>query len=199
MRAEHDHLSKEHGELRSAIWAFNAAFNELELALSGLLHEALHIPRSQLAYAIYFSPSGFDARKEIVNNVIQQLILENPRLCELSPMWDDLFQRFRKVQKTRNDIAHGMPITLSICGKSHVRLTSPPFDQNRVGRHIAKTGQPAGRAASDIAEGARKARWLSERVDDVNRILTTFHEDENPTLPEKLAALAAALPTKERR
>lgn len=190
---DHVRITKEHDALRNAIWSFNSAFNELEIALSTLLHEALHVPKSKVAYAVYYSPNSFDARAEIVDNVIKQLIIENGRLEALSPLWASLYDNFRGTRTKRNSIAHGMPITIAIRGKSHVRLTSPVFDANRVGRHITETGQPPGLTASDIARGAQKARWLVERVDDVNRLLTTFHEDGNPTLPEKFSVLEAGL------
>ncbi|MEL3890291.1 hypothetical protein V6B08_08445 [Ferrovibrio sp. MS7] len=194
---DHDRLKTEHTQLRNAIWAFNATFNEMELALSALLYSALDIKHSQVAYAIYYSPNGFDARTEIVDNVIKQLINENPRIADLSPLWSKLYEDFRSTRKMRNNIAHGMPVTLTIRGRNHARLCSPVFDQNRVGRHIAKTGQPPGLTASSIMQGAKKARWQVERVDDVNRLFATFHEVGNPTLPQKFAALEEGLRTKD--
>lgn len=57
--------------LKNAIWSFNQTFHEFELALSSLLYVALRIEplSSQVAYAIYYSPTSFDARTEIVDNV----------------------------------------------------------------------------------------------------------------------------------
>jgi uncharacterized protein with HEPN domain len=196
-QSEHDRkaLDKEHEALRNSIWAFNATFSELEVALSALLYEALHIPKSKVAYAIYHSPNGFDARTEIVDNVIQQLVLENERLKDLQPHWSALYDDFRGTRIMRNRLAHGFPVTLAIRGKNHARLTSPVFDEIRVGRSI-REGRIPGLTASDISNGAKKARWLIDRVDDVNRLLAVFHEDGNPTLPEKFAALVAGLQTK---
>lgn len=198
MAQSHKRLENEHQALRNAIWAFNAAFNELEIALSALLHEMLHIPGGQVAYAIYYSPNGFSARTEIVANVIQQMTMENQRLKDLLPLWSALYKDFRGTRETRNAIAHGMPITLAIRGKNHARLTSPPFDANRVGRHIHQ-GRVPGLTASDITNGVKKTQWLTKRIDDVNRLFAAFHDDENPTLPEKYHALKTGLRTKDNR
>ena len=198
MEADHVRLRKEHDALRNAIWTFNSTFNELEIALSALLYAALNVPNSQVAYAIYYSPNSFDARAEIVDNVIQQLTAENPRLDELVPLWAKLYKDFRSTRTMRNKIAHGMPITLSIRGKNHARLTSPAFDTNRVGRRI-RQGRIPGLTVSDIANGAKKTAWLTNRIDDVNRLLAVFYEDGNPTLPEKYRTLAEGLRTKDNR
>jgi hypothetical protein len=192
-------IELEHKALRDAIWRFNSVFNELEIALSALLHAALNMPNSHVAYAIYYSPNGFDARVEIVHNVIQQLATENKSLSDLLPLWTDLHVDLRGTPRTmRNKIAHGMPITLVVRGKQHARLTSPAFDANRVGRHMDK-GQIPGLTASDIANGAKKVHWLAERTDDVNRLLSAFHKDGHSTLPEKYRALTEGLRTKGSR
>ncbi len=187
----HKRLAKEHEDLRNAIWIFNQSFSELEIALSALLYEALNIqPRSShLAYAIYYSPNGFDARADIVANVIQQLVSENPALADLQPVWADLFKGLRGPRIMRNKIAHATPITLSIHGKSHVRLTAPVFDAIRVGRHITETGQPPGLEGSEIRAGAKNIRMLIERIDGINRLFLAFRAGD-PTLPRKLAALS---------
>lgn len=192
---DHERLTKEHDSIRTSIWSFNAAFNELEIALSALLHEALHAPSNGVAYAIYFSPPGFGARKALVDDVVRQITSENPLLGELEPLWTSLRAHFATVVKTRNTIAHGMPVTLSIRGRNHARLAAPVFDQNRVGRHIARTGQPPGLAAHGIVNGARRARWLSGRVDGFNRVFATHYETGNPTLSETLDALRSGLAT----
>jgi hypothetical protein len=188
-------IQREHEDLRTAIWAFNQAFSNFETALSALLYAALHLDSqgSHIPYVIYYSPTGFETRSEIVDNVVKQLIYENgKKLGDLLPLWATVRDEFRSVRDKRNKIAHGMPITLAIRGKNHVRLTAPPFDQIRVGSHI-RSGRIPGLTASDILDGMRKSRWLRERIDDVNRLLETFHEVGNPTLPEKFAALRDGL------
>ena len=55
-RADHDKLLVEHQAIAAASHAFNAEFSELELALGNLLYEALHVPDSRVAHAIYYTP-----------------------------------------------------------------------------------------------------------------------------------------------
>jgi hypothetical protein len=188
-------LQREHDELRSVIWTFNQAFSEFEIALSALLYSSLHLESrgSHIPYVIYYSPTGFEARSEIVDNVMKQLIYENEKeLGELLPLWGTIRDDFRSVRDKRNKIAHGTPITLSIRGKRQVRLTAPAFDQIRVGSHIQR-GRIPGLTASDILDGVKKSCWLRDRIDEVNRLLETFHETGNPTLPEKFASLRDGL------
>ena len=194
---ESERIEREHQDLHKAIWRFNAAFLEVETALSALLYAALHISpcHSQIAYAIYYSPSGFEARTAIINNVIEQLAMENTPLKPLRKPWSQIFAEIQTVRAMRNKVAHGMPITLAIRGQRHVRLTSPPFDANRVGRLIGKGSVP-GTSASQILEAAKKARWLVNRVDEVNILLTTFHEPGNPRLKEEFTKLSKGLDSK---
>jgi hypothetical protein len=91
-----------------------------------------------------------------------------------------------------------MPITLAIRGKNHARLTSPAFDTNRVGRHIQE-GRIPGLTASEIITGAKKARWIAERIDEVNRVFSAFYDEGNPTLPDKIRELTSGLQTKVNR
>jgi hypothetical protein len=193
---EQERIKAEHVQLQNAILAFNNQFSHLETSLSTLLYEAMHIePRSsKIPYAVYFSPDGFAARAAIVDNVIKQITQENERLADLEAPWTKVYASVRSIRETRNIIAHGMPITLVIRNKSHVRLTSPPFDPIRVGRHIPKGAIP-GITGEKIMKDARKVQWIEDRVSDVNRLLAVFHEAGNPALPEKFAALKAGLLT----
>ena len=190
-------VEKEHTELRNAIWAFNRWFSELEIALSALLYEAMHAePRSsKIAYAAYYSPDGFHGRIVLVDNVIKQLIFENDALSDLAEQWNLLFKNFSGVQKMRNSLAHGTPITLAIRGRNHVRLTAPAFDVIRVGRPLASTGDPPGLKADDIRNGVLKLRWLAGRVDDVNRVIDAFHQNEPIAFSERLLVLKSGLQT----
>lgn len=185
-------LEREHESIRNAVWAFNAAFSELEITFSTLLYSAINLPNSQVAYAIYYSPAGFDTRKSLVNDIIKQIIQENQKLEPLSEMWPRLYSKIDSIRKMRNDLAHGHPITISINGKNHARLTAPAFDVLRVSRKITAKQIP-GLTSSDIFDGAKKTRWLIERLDDVNRIFSTYHDVGNPTLPDKFLALEVGL------
>jgi hypothetical protein len=145
-------------------------------------------------YAIYYSPNGFDARAEIVDNVIQQMIRESEKLKDLSPLWKTLYEKFRATRKTRNAIVRGMPGNFAIRGKitpaSHHRLgMSSEWDATfRMAKYPASPDRTS-------KQQLYKVCWLRERVDNVNRLLATLHEDGNPTLPEKFAALRAGLLT----
>lgn len=197
VRQDQERVANEHTELRNAIWAFNRCFSDLEMALGQLLYEAIHTePRSsRIAHAVYYSPDGFHGRIALVDNVIKHLIIQNNALSKLENQWKLVFKHFNGVRNMRNKLAHGMPITLAIRGKNHVRLTAPAFDVIRVGRPFASTGNPPGLKASEIWDGASKVRWLDERVDDVNRVIDAFHQDEPKALSEKFNTLKTGLQT----
>jgi hypothetical protein len=181
----------ERKRIRNAVMSFHGAFSSLETALSTLLYAILHIPDSQLAYAIYYSPTSFDARAELVNNALIQITTEQSRLADLLPHWKKINDKMQQIRNLRNAVAHSSLLTFSINGKFHTRLSPPAFDVIRVGRKKA-TRQIPGLSGHDIWQGTRKARWLSERIDDVNRLVTEFR-DGNPSLREKYAALEAGL------
>ncbi|AOO81230.1 hypothetical protein BHK69_12820 [Bosea vaviloviae] len=158
-----------------------------------MLYSALNLPHSQVAYAIYFSPSGFDARSEIVDNVLKQFMFENGELGSLRNLWDRVFLKVQRARKVRNTIAHASPQTLVINGRSHARLTAPAFDVIRLGRKIADRQIP-GLTASDIAEAVQTAHFARDRVDEVNRVFEAFYR-ERPVLPQRLLELEAGLQT----
>jgi DNA-directed RNA polymerase subunit L len=187
-------VEDEHEAIRNAVAAFNQRFSELEIALSALLYECINVKdrNSKVAYAVYYSPTSFDARCDIVENVVKQLAIENKPLAKLTDLWTDVEGELNKVRRLRNAVAHSSPNTLGIRGKNHARMTAPPFDVIRVGRPIA-LGRIPGLTSSEIRDGIKTACWAIERIDDFNRAIAVFHEAGNPTLPEKLAALKRGL------
>jgi hypothetical protein len=187
------HLAREHEAIRNNVSLFNAVFSELELALGALLYVIINIPRSRLAYAIYFSPTGFEARLGIVDNSLKQIAFENDELKDLLPLWDRVFRKVNKAREIRNTISHSSPQNLIINGRSYARLTAPAFDVIRLGRKIAERQIP-GLTASDVKEAVQTARFAQDRVDEVNRLLTAFHGDR-PTMAKRFRELEAGLQT----
>ena len=171
---DHNRLRKEHAAIKEAIWAFNSNFDELELALCGLVSACLRLSArngSHLAQAIYFTPDGFRARTILVNNIVTQLVREKPALARLTPLWSALYDQFKEVRENRNVIALGFPKTYQIGSRRPIaRLTPPSFDVLNVGRKV-EDGQTFGLGASEIIQGARKASWLRDRLDEVNRLV----------------------------
>jgi hypothetical protein len=185
--AETERIDKEHAEIRNAADIFNQRFTHLELSLSALLYSILNLQNSRLAYAIYYSPTSFDARAELVGNCILQIASENKQLEEIGGLWNGVDIRLQQVRRLRNALAHGAPITLSINNKRHVRFTAPAFDVIRVGRKIDKRQIP-GLTISDISGAASRLVWLSEAIDHFNRLIAEFY-DGNPSLLEKFGRL----------
>lgn len=184
-------LDKEHKEISGAVLAFNAGFTELEISLSTLLYCLINIPSSQIAYAIYFSPTGFEARVEIVNNTIQQVLSENPKLEALSILWKRIYKKIDPARRLRNALAHGTQQTIHIRGNAYARFTPLAFDVNRLGRQMA-TRQIPGFTASDITGGSNKIRVTVEHIDHVNRIIKAFY-DGDPTFEPRLINLKQVL------
>ena len=182
---------KEHERIRRNVTQFTIAFSGLETALSALLYAMLNIQKSQIAYAIYYSPTSFDARAELVGNALIQLATENKPLADLLEIWTTISDSIRQARNLRNAIAHSSPLTHSINGKLHARLSPPAFDVIRIGRRLAKRQIP-GLSAHDIWEGIKKVRALDECVDCVNRLVAEFH-DGNPSLQKRYDALKRGL------
>ena len=197
IRANNERLEKEHEKIRHNISLFNAIFSQLEIAQSALLYQILNIHNSKVAYAIYFSPTSFEARCEIVGNALREVIAENAELNDLQSLWERVFKHVNNARKIRNTIAHGNPQTLVINGKSHARLTAPAFDVIRVNKKIAKRQVP-GLTASDISEGIQTAQFAHDRIDETNRLIDSFHNDR-PTLPQRFRELEAGLQTSRRQ
>src|SRR5262245_6351507 len=167
MSAESARNEKEHEKLNGAILTHHRGWVQLELALSALLYEILRVePRSShLAYAIYYSPTGFEARAAQVNNALIQLISENASLAALEPRWSSLDRKINKARTMRNIVAHGAPNNLVLRGKTHVRLTSPAFDVIRMGRVVLK-GQIPGIGVGDLITAVERLPRLIECIDD---------------------------------
>lgn len=190
LQKEYETLDAEYQTSNNAALALYRGWSELELALSGLLYEVLHLPNkgSRLANVIYFSPTSLDARTTLVNNAVLQLIEEDEKgLSDLRPLWAEVFTKMGPERKTRNAVAHGSPVALNIRGKKYVRWTSPPFDHIRVGRPISKGGIP-GVSANQMSRSVQQLGHLMECVDDVNRAVVAYR-DTPSTFQEKLFAL----------
>lgn len=189
--ADSKRIATEHDAIRQAIAAFHQGFSMLENALSALLYIMINQPKSQIAYAIYYSPTGFEARSDVVENALIQVATENAPLADLRPLWKEISDGLRRSRILRNAIAHGSPVTMNIRGTSHARYSPPAFDVIRVGRVIAKRQVP-GLTANDITQGNRRLRRLRDCVDQVNRLIHAFY-DGDPSLPRKYDSLRVSL------
>jgi hypothetical protein len=161
------------------------------MALGNLLYEILNIqPKSShIGHAIYYTPTSFEARTNIVNFALIQLIKENEKLADVKIHSDVIFDKISQLNRTRrNPIAHGSPITLHINGKAYARITSPAFDILRVGSKIQNSQIP-GFSVQEMKIAVTQCRWCIDRVDDINRVITAYHEDDNDTFQEKFARL----------
>ncbi|MDB5338392.1 MAG: hypothetical protein JWN70_4011 [Planctomycetaceae bacterium] len=186
-----ERVAKEHEAIRNAVLAFNLGFAELETSLSCLLYAALNIRDSQIAYAIYHTPHGFDARTQIVGNAVIQIASEKKALFDLIEPWTVLAKKISKTRDLRNAIAHSAPLTYLMGNRNYARLSPPAFDVIRVGRKIAKGDKP-GLDANDVNQGIKRLIEANDCVDHVNRLVTAFHEGD-PSLPKKFDALKLAL------
>ena len=191
-REESERNAKEHEAIKAAVDAFNRGFSNLEISLSALLYNAIHLPSSQVAYAIYFSPTSFDARVQLVDNAVIQIVSENEeKLKDLMPLWSAIVEHLDKVRRLRNAIAHGNQLTVAFQGKNYARLTAPAFDIIRVGRKIAD-GKIPGLGSNEVKEGLKRLRRANECIDLVSGIFEAFYEG-NPALPKKIDGLRPAL------
>ncbi len=192
--AEHEVHQREHATLNNAVLAVYRGWSELELALSGLVYEVLHLPNkgSRLPNVIYFSPTSLDARTTLVSHVVLQLIEEDEKgLGDLRALWAKVSKKMKTARETRNAVAHGAPVLLHIRGKKYVRWTSPSFDHIRVGRHINK-GEIPGVSADELSQSVKLLHHLMECVDDVNRVVVAYR-DTPSAFQEKLLVLRERL------
>jgi hypothetical protein len=193
-RKENEAVEAEYQLLQRTILAHSRAFAELENALGALLYTALNIhPKSsRLAYAAYFSPTGFDARVSLVGNVILTFSEENSGLDKLGDKWKELHKNLDAARRLRNAIAHGTAQRFIINNKTYVRLASPAFDVIRVWRDVAKRQIP-GLTADELSKAVRRVRGLENCVDCVQRVITACREDDVETVRERLAELETSL------
>lgn len=197
IRAEHAAIEKEHEELKQFTTIFGQLFSELELALGNLLAEIIHKPSSRIAHAIYYSPTGFHARSELVGNALLQLVIENrEKLSSLEGHWEKIDEKIVKVRQLRNAIAHSSQITQQISGTLYARLSPPAFDVIRIDRVLARRQIP-GLSVHDIKVGVARVGWVRDRVDEVNRLVTAFRADSD-TLLERFRELEFGLQAEPR-
>lgn len=191
LATESQKLGAERVAMTSATARFHELFSGLEVALSALLYATINRPDTRVAYAIYYSPTGFDARVGIVENAVLETVLEVPTLRRLLELWPTIRKGINRSRNLRNAIAHGSQLVHHINGKMHLRLSPPAFDVIRIGRVIANRQIP-GLTANDLKVGAQKLIWAIDRVDEVNRLLTA-HYAGDPALPERFLELEAGL------
>lgn len=176
---EQQAIAEDRVQMDAAILHFLKCWSDLETALSALLYEALDIrPRtSRVAYAIYYSMPGFDARLKLLTEVFDQLATENPELSELPPLWQSIRDRLTAFKDVRHIVAHGAPVILAVAGRNALRLTSPAFDVKRIGRS-PQQGLTSGCSAQQLTEEASKVSALQETIDHLNRLFTALHAKE---------------------
>lgn len=180
--------------LHNAVLVWMQRWSDVEIAMSTLLYETLHIlPRSsQISYAIYFSPDGFDARMKIVDHVIRQFIQENTACNNLQDHWDDIKHGLGSARRIRNGVAHGSAIMLNIRGKSYVRHCPPGFDIHRVA-NTARKGTIPGLSVKDITDGSKMIIVLVECIGAMNRAITSFHDNGRVASKERYDELTHCL------
>jgi hypothetical protein len=189
---EHQAIAEDRAQMDAAVLHFLKCWSNLETALSALLYEALNIhPRtSRVAYAIYYSAPGFDARLKLLSEVFDQLATENPELRELPAIWQSVRNRLLAFKNIRHTVAHGAPVILAVEGRNTLRLTSPAFDVKRIGRP-PQQGIPAGYSPQEIAGETAKVGTVQETIDNLNRLFTALHAKETANFQSILRVLIA--------
>ncbi len=187
---EHQAIAEDRARMDAAILQFLKCWSSLETALSSLLYEALDIrPRtSRLAYAIYYSAPGFDARLRLLSEVFDQLALENAELTDFPPIWQAVRHRLIAFRDVRHVVAHGAPVILAVEGKNALRLTSPAFDVKRIGRPVQQ-GMASGCSAEEIADEAKRVTAVQETIDNINLLFTALHAKESAKFQSTLKRL----------
>jgi hypothetical protein len=190
MEREQHELLAEGAGMDAAILHFLKAWSNLETSLSTLLYEALDIrPRSsRVAYAIYYSMPGFEARLRLLTEVFEQLATEQVELRDFPAIWQRVCRQMRMFRETRDLVAHGARIVLAVDGRNAVRLTSPAHDARRAGRADPR-GPAFGGSAGDITDDASRVAVLQADIDRINRLFTQLHNRELSSFQRLLAEL----------
>lgn len=171
--------------LNLAMLGFQVVFTQLETAMSCLLHSLIDGRQSQVAYAIYYSITGFGGRLTAVGNALEQWTKENKGQKDLSIKWSVFEKAARTVATVRNTMAHGAPLVVN---GGYVRLTSPPFDVLHVGWPIADGSTP-GYSAADLERTVGEISQLRQLTDDFNNYITAYRAG-SPASPSIFLALS---------
>jgi len=194
MEREQQEITADGEALDAAIVHFLKSWSNLETSLSTLLYEVLDIrPRSsRLAYAIYYSAPGFEARLKLLTEVFEQLATEQRELEEFPAIWQAASRQLVTFRETRNLVAHGARIILAVDGRNAVRLTSAAHDAKRAGRPDPR-GTAHGGSASDIIDAANRVALLQIEIDRINKLFTSLHNQELPAFHRLLAELQTSI------
>jgi hypothetical protein len=129
-------------------WAF------LETHLAMLLHTIIRDGNGSLASAIYFAPSAFEARKQIVEAALMTVCEPYDKDNDISDLWATWSARINKHKKVRNAVAHGTVSTYYRFGKNQARLMPPFFNFSPLAKSY-KSRQPPGLSGNDIEASAK--------------------------------------------
>lgn len=181
-------------ELDLAVVHYMKVWAHLEVALSALLYEILHMePRSShIPYVIYYTPPGFDSRLKIVDKVLRRFIQENPTIITIEPYWKKIQGWLKQAKDIRNQVAHGAPLIIGRDGQNYVRHAPPAFDITRMGN---LKGPISGLSVDALRQGTRSVLNLVECIDFTNKIITAFHQGGPETLQNTVPPLEAYLQT----
>ena len=186
--------------LREAILELLHTWADIETHFSVLLGEILgDVPRAPLlASAIYFAPSGIDARFRIVDGALTVAIRELDARDHVAALWARLLVSLNRSKNVRNAVAHGQ-ISLIIGNRkrrSQARLLPPAGDIFRLDEKIQRRQLP-GLSSNDLRQSARKAYNLAEAVGEITRWLAAARRSDTDTSREILAGLEDRLRTSD--
>jgi hypothetical protein len=179
-------------KLKDLTLAFLHQWANLETALSALFYVIVNCESksSHIAYAIYYALGGFDARIGVVSQAIQQLFAENPELRCAAKAWGAINQELKDVKSIRNQVAHGTILTINSGGRQFTRLTSPPFDPNKIGRPLMK-GPEVGLSPKQLNNHLLCIPLAMAAIDGISRLIADYREFGAGPLPQRLAELEA--------
>jgi hypothetical protein len=182
-------------KLMASVVSHMVEWSRLEMSMSMLFHETLRINNgnSNISYAIFFTPDGFDSRQKLLNRAMCQFLTEN-NLNTLSKPWIRINSQLNKSRAMRNKIAHGAPLILNIKGEEYVRLAPPAHDVNRIGNLIPKGSIP-GVEARAVHAAVINTKVLIACINATKRVVLTFHENGHKSLHDTFPLLEAHLKT----
>jgi hypothetical protein len=177
-------------------WAF------IENSMASLLNSIISVSNFQFGLAIYFAVSSAEARFNIVDKVIIELLekYENTRDliskkdCQrLVEIWKKIYSLLKRVKENRNSITHGniQSITRGEHKKVHVRLTPLMFRLDMLNQMGG--GQLPGMSIKDIEETNRIMHGISYALMRLNMSITYIYAREKDSLLDSIHEIESHL------
>jgi hypothetical protein len=183
--------------IRLGVADLTFAWASVENAMVMLLADLIGHPSGHLASAIFFAPTGIEARTKLVDSALKcrtkLACARMPSGTEIEALlikeWDSIMAQLNRLRKTRNKVAHGEMTIFSGTADSpgYARLTAPILKMDDGREEALLKGQKPGLGSNELATSVAAVISAVEEVRSFGALVHLMDDGDSASLLQKLS------------